>query len=212
MPGLGELIDRAIAWVEPFYQTYGYLVVLLGALLEHTFFLAWALPGGILVALGGLYAYEGALWLPAGILVGVLGFVIGDHIDFLVGRRSERLLQRVTRGRTVDPASLTGLRAAPALLLAYTNTIPRAAMFMGGAASGLSYWRFLTLSVSLAFFWSTVFSVLGYWLGSNRERLTGLLQAIGVGGQAILFGILAVVGLYFYLKRKRNARKQPTPS
>jgi membrane protein DedA with SNARE-associated domain len=207
VPDLSHLIERVIAWVEPLYATYGYVVVVLAALLEHTFFLAWAMPGGLLVALGGLYAQTGVLSLPLVIASGALGFVLGDHIDYVVGKRGKRLLPRVTRGRSVRASSLFTLRAAPALLLAYTNTIPRAAVFMGGSASGLSYGRFLALSATLAVFWSAVFSVLGYALGSNRQRLAALLQTIGVTGQAILIAGVASILLYLYVKRRRQASR-----
>lgn len=206
MPELSELVDRVIAWIEPFYRTYGYYVVMLGALVEHTFFLAWAIPGGILVALGGLYSQAGVLSLPWVILVGTLGFVLGDHLDFVVGRRSQGILQRVTKGKRVDVAQLLTFRALPALALAYTNAIPRAAMFMGGAASGLSYGRFLATSIPLAVFWSSLYSGLGYWLGSNRQRLTSFLQAVGVYGQVILLGLLAAAVLYVFWQRRRRQR------
>jgi len=203
---VSELIERLLRWVEPLYQTYGYLVVIAGALLEHTFFLAWAMPGGILVALGGLYAQAGVLALPLVILTGAAGFILGDHLDFVVGRRSTKILERVTKGRTMDPNSFTTLRTLPALALAYTNAVPRAAMFMGGAASGLTYRRFLLLSVSLALFWSATFSILGYWLGSNRQQLTRLLQGVGIGGQILLFGAIGIGVVFYYLRRRRAQR------
>ncbi len=208
MPDLAEIVDRVLRWAEPFYQTYGYLVVILGALLEHTFFLAWAMPGGILVALGGLYAQSGILALPIVILAGAAGFVLGDHLDFYVGRHSTRLLDRVTKGHMIDPTTYTGLRALPALLLAYTNVVPRAALFMGGAASGMTYRRFLSLSVSLALFWSAAFSILGYWLGGNRQQLTRLLQAVGLGGQVLLFSAIGIGVLIYLFRRHRQAKQQ----
>lgn len=204
MPDLGEWIDRAIAWVEPFYKDYGYLVVLLGAMLEHTFFLAWAIPGGILVALGGLYAYEGVLYLPWTILTGIVGFVAGDHLDYVVGRSSKTFVDRATGGRRPSLETLLRWRAVPALVLAYTNALPRAVVFMGGAASGLDYRRFLLLSVGLATFWSTAFTLLGYWLGTNRALLTTWLQRIGLGGQVILLVALAGGIVYYFLVRKRR--------
>ncbi len=103
----------------------------------------------------------------------------------------------------MDPNSFTTLRTLPALILAYTNAVPRAAMFMGGAASGLTYRRFLLLSVSLALFWSATFSILGYWVGSNRQQLTRLLQAMGVGGQVLLFGAIGIGVLIYYVRRRR---------
>lgn len=201
MPDLAELLEQALARLEPFYESWGYLVVMGGALLEHTFFLAWAMPGGILVALGGLYAQDGELSLPLVILGGMLGFVLGDHIDYFVGRRGSGVLDRLLKGRHVSPSYVWSLRAIPALLLAYTNTIPRAALFMGGAASGLAYPRFLAISLSLAAFWSSVFSILGYWLGSNRRRLFGVLEWVGSGPLLLL--ILAAV-VYFFLNRRRR--------
>ncbi len=208
MPDISELIERLLRWVEPLYQTYGYLVVIVGALLEHTFFLAWVMPGGILVALGGLYAQSGILALPLVILAGASGFVLGDHLDFFVGRHSTRLLDRVTKGHVMDPTVYTGLRALPALLLAYTNAVPRAALFMGGGASGMTYRRFLSLSVSLALFWSAAFSILGYWLGGNRQQLMRLMQAVGLGGQVLLFSAIGIGVLIYLFRRHRQAKRQ----
>jgi membrane protein DedA with SNARE-associated domain len=211
MPDFGELIDRFLRWLEPFYATYGYGVVILGALLEHTFFLAWALPGGILVAIGGLYSQSGPLALPVVILCAALGFTLGDHLDFLVGRRGTAVIDRVTKGRRFDPGYIWSVRALPALLLAYTNTIPRAALFMGGAASGLTYPRFLALSLGLALFWGSVFSVLGYWLGAQRDQLTTWLQRIGIGGQVLLLAAVAI-GVLIYRRRKRGRSNQEVSS
>lgn len=208
MPNFAELLERALAWLEPFYQTWGYLVVIGGALLEHTFFLAWAMPGGILVALGGLYAQDGDLSLPLVILGGMLGFALGDHIDYFVGRRGSGVLDRLLKGRQVSASYVWSLRAIPALVLGYTNTIPRAAFFMGGAAAGLAYPRFLAISLSLAAFWSSVFSILGYWLGSNRRRLFGVLEWVGGGPLAVL--ILAAVVYYVLNRRKRRPANTAT--
>lgn len=204
MPDLSALIDAALRWMEPFYQSYGYVLVLLGALLEHTFFLAWAMPGGILVALGGLYAQAGILSLPAVVLLAMTGFMLGDHIDYLVGRRSSRTLHRLTRGKLAGTTVSVRKATLPLVVLAYINAIPRAAMFMGGAARGMSYWRFLLLSMCLSAFWSTVFTLLGYFLGSNRERLSGALKAVGAAGQLVILIAIAAIGFYMIRERRRR--------
>ncbi|MDQ3855385.1 MAG: hypothetical protein M3281_03215, partial [Chloroflexota bacterium] len=211
VPDLTELADRILAWLEPLYRDYGYLIVVCSAMLEHTFFIAWALPGGILVAIGGIYAGSGLLRLPLVILFALIGFMIGDHLDFLVGRRSMRALSRVMKGHSLSTTAVLSSRALPALILAYTNTIPRSAMFMGGAASGMPYRRFLRLSFSLASFWSVTLSLMGYWLGSNRERLKSVLQTVGVGGQLLLVLILIGVGIYYWRKSRREKRLERAP-
>ncbi len=209
--GLPHIIETILDALEPLYATYGYPLVLLAALLEHTFFLAWAIPGGILVALGGFYAQSGGLALPLVIALGALGFTAGDHLDYLVGRRGTRTIQRVTGGRIAPMATLLHWRALPALLLAYTNTIPRSTMFMGGAAAGLPYRRFISLSLPMALFWSALNGVLGYWLGSNRDRLEAALKAIGLGGQIGLVCVLAVVLAIYLVRRFRRRSRLAAP-
>lgn len=210
MPDLSELIDKLLRWLEPYYLSYGYLLVFLGALTEHLFFLAWALPGGVIVALGGLYAQSGPLLLPLVIVLGAAGFVTGDHLDYLVGRRGSRLLNRVTKGKTMPASYVWSVRAAPVLILAYTNAAPRAAMFMGGAASGLSYRKFLMLSVTLGIVWSTIFSVIGFLLGSNRARLINVLQSIGIAGQVVIVTIVVVLVAVWYFRRRVRRRAAET--
>lgn len=209
LPELATLVDRLIAWVEPLYAAYGYPVVFAGGLLEHTFFLAWLMPGGVVIALGGLYAGLGVMHPAPAILLGAAGFCLGDHLDFYVGRRGSKLIDRYTRG-TAGQMSRWGRRGLPAIVLAYTNAIPRAALFMGGAAAGMSYSRFLALSASLALAWSTAFTLAGYFLGSNRQYLDTVLKAVGIGGQAVLLLLAAVVAVSVWRLRRGSSRRADT--
>lgn len=49
-------IQLWIAWLRGAYDTYGYLIVLLGTLGENTAFLGAILPGGTLALLGAFSA------------------------------------------------------------------------------------------------------------------------------------------------------------
>ena len=55
------------------YGTWGYPLVLVGALLENTALLGLVLPGGSLVLLGAVYAQQGVLALPLVLVLGTLG-------------------------------------------------------------------------------------------------------------------------------------------
>lgn len=203
------MVDRLISWVEPLYSAYGYPVVFAGGLLEHTFFLAWLMPGGVIIALGGLYAALGVIHPVPAILLGAAGFCLGDHLDFFVGRRGSRVIDRYTRGHA-GQMTQWGWRGVPAVILAYTNAIPRAALFMGGAAAGMSYARFLALSASLALVWSTTFTLAGYFLGSNRQYLDSALKAVGVGGQLVLVVLVIAVALSVW-RLRRSAESGADP-
>ena len=68
------------------YSTWGYPLVLLGALLENTALLGLVLPGGSLVLLGAIYAQRGAMALPLVLVLGWLGMVLGTSLDYALGR------------------------------------------------------------------------------------------------------------------------------
>ena len=68
------------------YSTWGYPLVLRGALLENTALLGLVLPGGSLVLLGAIYAQRGAMALPLVLVLGWLGMVLGTSLDYALGR------------------------------------------------------------------------------------------------------------------------------
>lgn len=68
-------------------STYGYPLLFLAALAEHTFVLGLFVPGDVIVMLGGVLAARGLLTLPATFLVVVLGVLVGLNISYFVGLR-----------------------------------------------------------------------------------------------------------------------------
>jgi len=210
VPDLADIINKILDFLEPFYARYGYFIVFAGAMLEHTFLVSWALPGGIMIALGGMYAQGGDLNLLGVILCGILGFMVGDHIDYIVGRRGSRVLERLTKGRSANAPNIWSLKAIPAMIPAYIHTLTRSTMFMGGAASGkLPYHRFLVVSFGLATFWSITNSVIGYWVGTSRDEVLRVLNYIGLGGQIFVLVFITAVLLLVLRRRSRSSSKLP---
>src|ERR671930_433697 len=86
MPDLSHMIDA----LRAAYDTWGYPLVLLGALLENT-----ALLG--LVLLGAVYAQQGVLAWPLVLVLGWLGMVLGTSLDYAFGRWALRATLGQTR-------------------------------------------------------------------------------------------------------------------
>jgi membrane protein DedA with SNARE-associated domain len=185
-------------------QTYGYLAVFVGTLLE----------GETLLALAGLAAHRGYLALPWVIAVAALGAFLGDQVYFLVGRRNgarvlarfprlapgieriERLLERYGAPIVVLVRFLYGLRAVGPIAIGMT---------------GMGWGRFAALNALGAALWAALVASLGYALGNALTLILGDLQRI----EGVLFAAVAVAGIAAALivwARRRRAMEPPRRS
>ncbi len=181
------------AWIEALgelYDQYGYLIVFLGALAENTALLGLALPGGTLAFLGAFYARQGTLNLGLVILFAWLGTVVGYSCDYLMGRF---LLSRVVERWGASPlvrrmrlvARLRQARAflakhgGKAILLSHTVGHVRSFVALTAGAAHMRYRRFLAFELMAALLWNTGYSLLGYFLGAERERIQMVMERSG---------------------------------
>lgn len=200
-------------WIElltGFYNQYGYLTVFLGTLSENTAFLGLLLPGNSLALLGAVYARLGTLNLGWVILLATLGTVLGYHIDYFFGRF---LLARVANrwstsilGRRIRLAGR--LRLARMLITKHGGKVIltshlvghlRSFVALSAGMTHMNYRRFLGYELVAAFLWNTAFSVLGYLLAGEIDRLQVLIQRSGW----VVFGILLLLFLIWRIFRQR---------
>ncbi|HLB14719.1 MAG TPA: DedA family protein [Burkholderiales bacterium] len=185
-------------------QTYGYLAVFIGTLLE----------GETVLALAGLAAHRGYLALPWVIAVAALGGFLGDQIYFLVGRRNgARVLARF-------PRLAPGIERIERLLERYGAPIVVLVRFMYGlravgpiaiSMTSMHWTRFAAFNALGATLWATLVASLGYALGNALTLLLGDLRRI----EAAVFAAVAVVGIAAVLivrARRRRATQSPGPS
>ncbi len=184
-------------------QTYGYLAVFVGTLLE----------GETILALAGLAAHRGYLALPWVIAVAALGGFLGDQIYFLVGRRSgARVLARFPG---LAPgieriARLVGRYGAPIVVLGRFMYGLRAAGPIAIGMTGMHWARFAALNALGAAVWAALVASLGYALGNaltlalgDLKRIEGaVFVAVAVGGTAAALIVRA---------RRRRAAEPPRP-
>ena len=78
--------EEIIAFTQRYYETYGYWVVLVGALVEGALFINWYLPGSIVVALGVIFAKASGLSVLLVLTLIILGFFFTALLNYTLGR------------------------------------------------------------------------------------------------------------------------------
>lgn len=191
------------AWIDivgDWYGRFGYALVLLGALGENTALLGLVLPGGTLALLGAFYARQGTLNLGWVILFAWLGTVLGYHIDYLIGRYAlggvvgrvsdTRLGARLRlAGRLRQARRLLNRHGGKAILLSHTVGHIRSFVALSAGATRMSYRRFLAFELVAALLWNIGYGLLGYFLGTQRERLQMVIERAGWGVVAALLAL-----------------------
>lgn len=211
VPDLQHLVDV----LRAAYGTWGYPLVLIGALLENTALLGLVLPGGSLVLLGAVYAHQGVLALPVVLVLGWLGMVLGTSLDYALGRWGLHALLGRTRLMTrlepkLDEAErFLARHGAWALLLAHFIGHVRSFVAITAGTTRLPYRRFLLYEGIAALAWNILWVTAGYLVGENL----GLLQRL-VSGAGLAIALLLVAGyiayrLYRLIKRRRALNHEP---
>jgi membrane protein DedA with SNARE-associated domain len=204
MPDLQALGDA----LRLAYHDWGYLIILLSALLENTALLGFVLPGGSMLLLGAVYAQQGMLYLPLVVLCGWVGMVLGTSLDYALGRWGLQVLLRRSRlsGR-LDPKLGEAERflerhGAGALLLAHFVGHLRSFVAMTAGASCLPYRRFLRYECLAALVWNAIWTLLGYLVGEN----IGLVQRYmaGAGIVMVLMALAAYLVYRLYGRKRRT--------
>src|SRR5919197_2839183 len=209
MPDLSHVIDA----LRAAYDTWGYPLVLLGALLENTALLGLVLPGGSLVLLGAVYAQRGAMALPLVLVLGWLGMVLGTSLDYALGRWGlHSTLGRTRLMARLEPKLAAAQRflarhGAWALVLAHFIGHVRSFVAITAGASRLPYRRFLVYEGSAALAWNLVWIVAGYMVG---EHLVFLERVMGGAGLALVLVAVAAYLGYRLFVRGRSVRHEVT--
>ena len=204
---LGRYVDLAavLAAVLAAYDRFGYALVFLGAMLEHTVLLGLVIPGGTMVSLGGAAAKLGSLRLPLTIACGAAGILTGASIDYWLGRTGLlRLLLRTRFGPRLRPSldrAAVALRRHGwwAITAVYAVGAGRSAVALAAGACRLPYWRFVLYELPAAVLWSAAFNLVGYGVATNLDAIAVLLQRVG----AVLVVLLALGLLARWLWRRR---------
>ena len=205
-------IREWIAALGTFYDQYGYLAIFIGTLCENTALLGLLLPGNSLALLGAFYAREGTLNLGWVIFFAWLGTTLGYNIDYFFGRfglthvlepwSKSRLGQRLRlAGRVRLTRRFLNKHGGKAILLSHTVGHTRSFVALSAGMARMNYLRFLFLEMVAALLWNTLYSLLGYMIAVEIDRLQVIIEQTGW----IMLGILLLLVVIMW-QRKKNKR------
>jgi membrane protein DedA with SNARE-associated domain len=168
------------------------------------------LPEDISLILGGFLAHKGAANLPMMMVVGFAGILAGDSLIFYFGRRLGSKVGRKPGGffaRVITPekrAKVEGLfqkHGHKVVMVARFMPGVRAVTYFTAGSVGMPYWRFIFWDGLAALLSAPVFVFLGFHFGSELDYLIGKLKE----GQYVVLGTAAVLGLGWFLWKRRKA-------
>jgi membrane protein DedA with SNARE-associated domain len=168
------------------------------------------LPEDISLILGGFLAHKGAANLPVMMVVGFAGILAGDSLIFYFGRRLGSKVGRKPGGffaRVITPekrAKVEGLfekHGHKVVMVARFMPGVRAVTYFSAGSVGMPYWRFIFWDGLAALLSAPVFVYLGFHFGSELDFLISKLKE----GQYVVLGVLAVIGLGWFLWKRRKA-------
>jgi membrane-associated protein len=202
---LAALITPLLDWLEPFFASFGYLIVSVAMFFESAAFTGILVPGDVILALGGVYAGRGELALPAVIACGAIFGVLGSSTGYFLGRRyGDSMLRRAPLLRRFQYR----LDRAQASVVANAGKTIMLGRFITGAAvfvpfvAGASAVRprtFFTYAIPTMLVWSTGLALLGFFVGNNVETIDRILSRIGLGGLGL--GVL-LIGIWIWRQHR----------
>jgi membrane protein DedA with SNARE-associated domain len=205
------LVTELVDWLQPFYSTFGYVIVPIATFLESAAFTGVVVPGDIILALGGVYSAQGDLALAIVIGLGWFGAFLGASTGYVLGRRyGDVVLLRIPFvDRFAD--QLEELKVSIERNAGKTIVVGRFVTGAGGFipfVAGTSRVRprtFFLYTVPTLLVWTTALALLGFFLGDHVERIDAILSGVGWGG----LGILAVIVTVWFVRRRRRQAAPP---
>lgn len=179
--------------LEQLIREYGYLAVAIGTFLE----------GETVLALGGVAAQRGYLFLQGVIISAVVGTWLGDQLFFWLGRtrghdlldwredwrrRADRVLYHVRRHQTLMIFFyrwLYGLRSITPFVI---------------GMSGVAPWKFALFDALGVLLWAVAIGLVGYTFGSAVDAVLGDIQDI----ETYLLAGIVIIGLLAWGVRRRR--------
>lgn len=183
-----SLQELLVQWVTS-YGPWALGLVALVVFAETGLVIAPFLPGDSLLFLTGTVMATSAGQLRASVIVLIAAAVLGDAVNFAIGRRAAPAILRRFGGRWLRPAHLAATQryfdrfgSATIVIARFVPIVRTMAPFLAGAAT-MPYRRFALFNVTGAALWVTSMVYAGAFLGNLpfvRQNLSLITLALVV--------------------------------
>ena len=203
------VVKQLVKWVEPVFTNAGYPIVAAAVLMERSIFLGLIVPGDVILALGGVYAGREAMNLYAVIAIGAAAAICGESIGYWLGNRYGRsLIRRIPLVRALDErfdAAEQYFKKRGGMTVAVGRYATAAGAFVPFVAgmSKMRFRTFLAYDVPAIIVWATGITLIGYFFGSNLDKVDRILSRFGLIMLAVL--VLMIVGGILWKRLRRSS-------
>ena len=173
--------EEIITFTQKYYETYGYSVVLVGALAEGALFINWYLPGSIVVALGVIFAKQAGLNIFLMLSLVILGFFLTALFNYVLGRYGWYHVF-LKLGLQVPLEKMQSKVADKGLKILFTTYIHPNFGALAATAAGilrLPFFKFFLYSLISIILWNSLWTILFYYFGSFLIKHVNLLIIAG---------------------------------
>lgn len=191
-----------------YLASYGYWAVAISLLLENA---GLPVPGETILLLASFVAFsDRSLHLPTIILVATCAAVIGDNLGYWIGQRGGRSLlaryHHIVRRSAVERGERLFARYGP-MTIFFARFIAGLRIIAGPLAGvlGMNWPKFALWNFLGAIVWVSVISSIGYFLGSNWERLVRVVQHLHL--TAIVVAALVILLIWWRQRRSAGQRR-----
>jgi membrane protein DedA with SNARE-associated domain len=190
-----------IALIEVLYLSWGYLIVFLATLIE-TSPLGFTIPGGLIIALGGFYSFGNPKSLVVVVIAGSLGMLSTFWSSYFLGKKTGyRIALYLHQEKNVNRAKILLEKHGPVILT--TSLLASITRFWVAYVAGIQKYNFALFSfyaLVASLSWNSLFVMIGYLAGSERQNLEKGLAQLGI----LAWGIVIIAVLIIYLLAKKE--------
>jgi membrane protein DedA with SNARE-associated domain len=196
-------MEDVLQLAEPYFERWGYLIVLIICALENSAFVGAVIPGDVVLLAAGFYVERTELNLGPVVILAFLGALLGDTIGYAIGRfGGRRILDRFGDTRILSRERLARVDryfheyGMWAVALGRLAPVIRTVNTFAAGMARMPFWQFLGSVAIAASIWAVAVPVCGFFFSGSLEVVE---RALGWAGVAIF--LLFVLALYFTYRR-----------
>lgn len=198
------------ATITPFINQYGYIAIIISAILEGT---SIPFPGSVVLILAGFIIYKGGLNIWYAILLGGLSYSIASIIPYYIGKNIKGSLFnfletycKVPRKRIMIMEKYFNKHGELSICISRPFFIGNYISYFAGIAN-INIFKFFILTFIGVLPWATLYLWLGYYFRGNLDKAYLFLEKYNITAAGFLIFIIIgfiIIKRYSIFKKKNN--------